>query len=80
MLRLPMEELTPTLPLRNEIRMALEGAKVPEGVLLAWLESHEYADWDACGSIARAGRLDEDKLLGCYAEAVVWAESALHLF
>ena len=47
---------------------------------LAWLESHEYADWDACGSIARAGRLDEDKLLGCYAEAVVWAESALHLF
>ena len=80
MLRLPMEELTPTLPLRNEIRMALEGAKVPEGVLLAWLSSHEHADWDACGSIACAGRLDEDKLVSCYAEAVVWAESALHFF
>jgi len=74
MLRLPMEELTPTLPLRNEIRMALEGAKVPEGVLLAWLSSHEHADWDACGSIACAGRLDEDKLVSCYAEAVVWAD------
>ena len=80
MLRLPMEELTPTLPLRDEIRMALEGEKVPEGVLLAWLESHEHADWETCGSIARAGRLDEDKLLSCYAEAVVWAESALHFF
>jgi EAL and modified HD-GYP domain-containing signal transduction protein len=80
MLRLPMEELTPTLPLRDEIRMALQGTKVPEGVLLDWLESHEHADWAACGSIARAGRLDEDTLLSCYAEAVVWAESALHFF
>ncbi len=80
MLRLPMEELTPTLPLRDEIRMALEGAKVPEGVLLNWLECHEHADWDACGTIASAGRLDEDKLVSCYTEALGWAESALHFF
>ncbi len=79
MLRVPMEDLTPTLPLRDEIRRALEGAKIPEGTLLAWLNSHEHADWDACGAIARAGRLDENKLLSCYAEAVVWAEAALHV-
>ncbi len=78
MLRLPMEELTPSLPLRNEIRMALEGSKLPEGMLLTWLMHHEHADWDACDSIARAGRLNQDKLQGCYAEAVSWAESALH--
>jgi EAL and modified HD-GYP domain-containing signal transduction protein len=78
MLRLPMEELTPSLPLRNEIRMALEGAKLSESTLLTWLMHHEHADWDGCDSIARAGRLDQDKLQGCYAEAVSWAESALH--
>jgi EAL and modified HD-GYP domain-containing signal transduction protein len=78
MLRLPMEELTPSLPLRNEIRMALEGSKLPEAALLAWLVSHEHADWDECDSIARTGRLDQDKLQGFYAEAVSWAESALH--
>lgn len=78
MLRLPMEELTPSLPLRNEIRMALEGSKLPEATLLTWLMHHEHADWDACDSIARAGRLDQDKLQSCYAEAVSWAESALH--
>ena len=58
MLRLPMEELTPTLPLREEIRQALEGANVPEGILLAWLVSHEHADWAGCDADCRASRLD----------------------
>jgi EAL and modified HD-GYP domain-containing signal transduction protein len=78
MLRLPMEEVTPSLPLRNEIRMALEGSKLPEATLLAWLMRHEHADWGACDATARAGRLDQDKLQAFYAEAVSWAESALH--
>jgi len=77
MLRLPMEELTPALPLRNEIRMALEGAENPERGLLAWVEFHERADWEACDEVVQAHRLNQDQLMSCYAEAMVWAEDAL---
>ncbi len=77
MLRLPMEELTPALPLRDEIRQALLGASTAEATLLAWLTNHERADWSACDAIAQARDLDQEPLQICYAEAVVWAESAL---
>jgi len=78
MLRLPMEQLTPALPLRDEIRRALEGADLPERTLLQWLGSHEHGDWAACDAIVQARSLNRDELVRCYAEAVVWAESALH--
>jgi len=78
MLRLPMEELAPTLALREEIRQALKGADLPESSLLAWLVRHENADWADCDAIALARDLDRKNLLECYAEAVVWAESALN--
>jgi EAL and modified HD-GYP domain-containing signal transduction protein len=77
MLRLPMEELTPTLPLREEIRAALEGAANHEGSLLHWLESHEHGDWAACDAVAQANGIDQAALVKCYADAVVWAEAAL---
>jgi hypothetical protein len=57
MLRLPMEELTPALPLRNEIRSALEGAANPERCLLQWLECHEHADWAGCDAVVLANGL-----------------------
>jgi EAL and modified HD-GYP domain-containing signal transduction protein len=77
MLRLPMADLTPALPLRKEIRRALEGAAIPERSLLAWLEFHEQGDWAACDGEFREHRLDPDALMKCYAEAMVWAEDAL---
>jgi EAL and modified HD-GYP domain-containing signal transduction protein len=77
MLRVPMQELTPALPLRNAIRLALEGAQNAERKLLAWVECHERADWDACDEVVRANRLNQDLLMSCYAEAMVWAESGL---
>jgi len=78
MLRLPMEELAPTLALREEIRQALTGADLPESSLLSWLVRHENADWADCDAIARAHDWDRKDLQDCYAEAVVWAESALN--
>jgi EAL and modified HD-GYP domain-containing signal transduction protein len=77
MLRLPMRELTPALPLRKEIRLALEGTQSAERELLAWVECHERADWDACDDVVKAHGLDQDQLMKCYAEAVMWAEDAL---
>jgi len=77
MLRLPMEELTPTLPLREEIRDALEGAANHEASLLRWLESHEHGDWAACDAVARANGLDQEAMVQRYGDAVEWAEAAL---
>ena len=67
MMRLPMEELAPALPLREEIREALLGKANPERILLEWLESHEYADWEACDAIAQADGLGPEDLARCYA-------------
>jgi EAL and modified HD-GYP domain-containing signal transduction protein len=77
MLRLPMKELTPTLPLRAEIREALQGSANSERILLAWLENHERGDWASCDAVVQAHGLDQEILVLCYAEAVVWAEEAL---
>jgi EAL and modified HD-GYP domain-containing signal transduction protein len=77
MMRLPMEELAPALPLREEIREALKGAANPERILLEWLENHERGDWAACDAAVQRKGLDDEFLAACYAEAVMWAEAAL---
>ncbi len=79
MLRIPMAELTPALPLRKEIRQALECTSSAERSLLGWLEFHERGDWSACGQAAEEKGLDEVELLRIYADAVLWAEDALRL-
>jgi EAL and modified HD-GYP domain-containing signal transduction protein len=79
MLRVSMYNLTPLLPLRNEIRRALEGEILPERTLLCWLEAHERADWATCDIVTGKQCLDADDLLMCYEEAVQWAQAALHL-
>ena len=78
MLCLPMTQLAPALPLREEIRDALLGTNNGERILLHWLESHEYGDWDACDAVAAANGLDREFLVACYAEAVLWAEEGVH--
>ena len=78
MLRLPMEELTPALPLREEIRLALLGAPIRERCLLEWVISHEYGKWTACDEIAREHGLSGADAVRFYGEAVLWAEAALH--
>ena len=77
MLRIPMEKLTPSLPLREEIREALEGRANPERALLQWLESYERGEWGTCDAVALAEGLEEKDLVECYAAATIWAESAL---
>jgi len=77
MLRVAMEEIIPTLPLREPIRQALLGNSNRERRLLDWLESHECASWTACDAIARSHNLDHAMLMHNYAEAVLWAEQAM---
>jgi c-di-GMP phosphodiesterase len=77
MLRLPMEELTPSLPLRGEICEALEGTLNPERSMLSWLECHERGDWEACDMIVQANAMSRERVLECYGESVVWAGASL---
>jgi EAL and modified HD-GYP domain-containing signal transduction protein len=78
MLRQPMDVLTPTLPLRDEVREALNGANNPEHGLLRWVECHERADWKGCDEVSEQNGFDQKEFLGCYADAIVWAEAALY--
>jgi c-di-GMP-related signal transduction protein len=77
MLRLPMAELAPALPLRKEIRQALESAPNRERSLLRWLECHERGNWAASDDAAAACGMGGVELLSLYTEAVEWAEGAL---
>jgi EAL and modified HD-GYP domain-containing signal transduction protein len=79
MLLVPMEVLTPALPLRETIRNVLEGANSSEGSLLSWVEAHEQGDWNACDAILRPKGLQSEQVNKCYTEAVFWAESAFRL-
>lgn len=78
MLRVPIHELTPLLPLRDEIRRALEGENGRDRSLLSWLENHEKGDWLACDAIVERFGLNTGDLLVSYEEALQWAEDALH--
>lgn len=77
MLRIPMTELTPRLPLRKEICRALEGEKTPERALLCWIEGHERGDWTGCDMVARKTMLQPEQLQTCYHDALSWTEAAL---
>jgi len=75
MLAVPMEELTPSLPLRREIREALQGTANREGRMLEWLKGHECGDWVSCEAIVESNGLRQEEVNKCYTEAVFWAES-----
>jgi EAL and modified HD-GYP domain-containing signal transduction protein len=78
MLRVGMSDLAPALPLREKIREALLGAASSERSVLHWVESYERGDWVSCDAIAHSHGLNQDKLMRCFEEAVVWAEAVLH--
>jgi len=79
MLAVPMEELTPQLPLRKEILDALQGAINREGRMLAWLKGHESGDWSACEAIVASSGLRSEQVNHYYAEAVLWADNQFRM-
>ncbi len=72
MMRHPMEELVPELPLRDEIRRALLGEDNRERCLLGWIECHERNDQAAWNAIAEAHGLNQQRLVQFFIDAVVW--------
>lgn len=79
MLRMPMPQLIPHLPMRPEIHDALLGKHNHESILLEWLAAHEQCDWHRCDAMATQIGLNENVLAPAYAEAIAWAEDALRI-
>jgi c-di-GMP-related signal transduction protein len=79
MLSIPMEELTPALPLRSQIREALQGTANLEGSMLEWLKRHECGDWIVCESIVQSIGLQQEQVNKCYTDAALWAENQFRL-
>jgi EAL and modified HD-GYP domain-containing signal transduction protein len=77
MLRISMADLAPALPLREKISEALLGTVSLESSLLRWVECHERGDWVRCDAIAQSYGLNQEELMRCYGEAVIWADAAL---
>jgi EAL and modified HD-GYP domain-containing signal transduction protein len=77
MLRILMEDLILSMPLREEARQALLGWDLPEGLLLHWIVCHEHGNWKECDQIVHSCGLSHKQFLHCHAEAVAWAEAAL---
>jgi len=77
MLCVSMDDLTPSLPLRDSIREALHGTKNRERKVLDWLESHEIGDWATSDAIVQSNSLNRNQMVQHYSQAVVWADAAL---
>jgi EAL and modified HD-GYP domain-containing signal transduction protein len=77
MLHLPIEEITPFLPLRGAICEALQGTLNPERSMLTWLECHERGDWETCDVIVQTHALSRDQVMECYSDSVIWAAASL---
>jgi EAL and modified HD-GYP domain-containing signal transduction protein len=77
MLRISMDDLAKSLPLREEARDALLGKGNREGVLLDWLVCQDRGDWAGCDALILANGLHYEQVMRCRAEAVTWTNAAL---
>jgi c-di-GMP phosphodiesterase len=79
MLRIPMADLAPALSIGKKIQEAWLGAMSVESSLLRWVEAHELGDWVKCDTILKLYDLNQAEMMRKYAEAVIWADAALHI-
>ncbi|HTJ30250.1 MAG TPA: HDOD domain-containing protein [Acidobacteriaceae bacterium] len=77
MLRVPMEKIVKSLPLRSGLREALVGEPNQDRSLLSWLIAYESAHWQECDEIALTFGWDTTTWPRFYAEAIGWAEATL---
>jgi EAL and modified HD-GYP domain-containing signal transduction protein len=77
MLRISIDELVKTLPLREQARDALLGKGNREGVLLALVLCQDCRDWERYDAILEANGLRFDHLMWRLGEAITWAKAAL---
>lgn len=77
MLRISMDELVKTLPLRDHTRSVLLGQQCPESLLLDWITYHEQGFWDQCDAIVQSSGINKEQILQRHSEAIAWADLVL---
>ncbi|MGD0796444.1 MAG: HDOD domain-containing protein [Acidobacteriaceae bacterium] len=76
MLGIPMATIMQTLPLRREVKAALQGATNQVSVPLCMIKNFELGLWEPCVGTARTLDIKEETLTRLYIEAVQWASEA----
>ena len=67
MMRMPMSQLAPMLPLRGEDSRGIAGRRrSTESGLLHWTECYERGDWMNCDAIADFYGLHEESMIRCH--------------
>ena len=66
-----------TLPVADDIRLALLGETSPLQPVLAYGEAYERADWASCDRLARDLHITPERVPEHYRQAVSWATNAL---
>lgn len=79
MLQVPMEQAISALALRDRIRSALLGEKIPERSLLCWIEASESGNWSSCDAVKRFHQLTDPQLAQIAAHSASWADDNLKL-
>jgi c-di-GMP phosphodiesterase len=79
MLRVPMETIVGTLPLRTPMREALLGKPNVERAVLEWLIAYEAGNWESCDALEAATDLQTEGWAEAYAESLQWAETNLSI-
>jgi len=74
MLDAPSTNFVRALPLREEVRKALQGTKNGVGAGLRLFESYRNTDWSACMEISSELRVTENDVTHTYCRALLWAE------
>ncbi len=77
MLRIPMEQAASALALRDQIRSALLGEKIPERSLLCWIEASESGNWSTCDAVKGFHQLTGPQLAQIAADSATWADQNL---
>jgi EAL and modified HD-GYP domain-containing signal transduction protein len=77
LLQTPFHRILQTLPIGNEMKLALAGAQSRPGLTLALVRSLESCDWGRCEEIGQQLGLAEDTIAALYAESVRWASSMI---
>ncbi len=79
MLRVPMEQIANTMPLRCAVRGALLGESNAERATLDWILHYEAGQWDGCDEVAHRAGLSASLLPEIYKAALLWAEENMRL-
>jgi c-di-GMP phosphodiesterase len=76
-LAVPMETIAASLPLREEAKAALLGAKNPAALPLCLIRGFEAGEWSTCEREANEHALSEETLAGLYVKAIQFAGESL---